>query len=183
MKYSSVKSFRKESHAAYTASIKYKWIEKFDWFERTRQNNGYWNKERCYEEAKKYSSRGDFVKGNQSAYNVAWKNGWLDDYTWFSESASAKRWDYKTCLEESKKYKTRTEFRDGCNSAYSVAFRTKWLDEYIWLEDGNQKRIIWTYESCYQEAKKYNRVSDFAKYSPGAYNAAIKNKWRDDYEG
>ena len=280
LKYSSVKSFRKESHAAYTASIKYKWIEKFDWLERTRQNNGYWNKERCYKEAKKYKSRGGFAKGNQSAYNVANKNGWLDDYTWFSESASAKKWDYESCLEESKKYKTRTDFYKGNKSAYSVATRNKWLDDYTWLENPinsekqdciyayefkelnsvyigrtleyrKKKRDLehlhdrkdsvckfayennvnvpepiyleegitvkigakreqfwidkykndgwellnkkkggsvgglgkgkWNYQSVYNEAKKYNSVSDFAKGSPGAYNVARKNKWRDDY--
>lgn len=181
LKYSSVKSFRKESHAAYTASIKYKWIEKFDWLERTRQNNGYWNKERCYEEAKKYKSRGGFAKGSQSAYNVANKNGWLDDYTWFSESASAKKWDYETCLEESKRYKTKTEFHDGSNSAYSVACRNKWLDEYTWLEDGNQKRIIWTYEACYQEALKYKTRSEFAKANQSAYNRARINGWLEEY--
>lgn len=143
--------------------------------------NGYWNRENCYNEAKKYKSRGEFAKGNSPAYNKAWENQWLDDYTWFSASASAKKWDYETCLEESKKYKTRTEFHNGSNSAYSVACRNKWLDEYTWLEDGNQKRIIWTYASCYKEAQKHKRISDFAKLSPGAYNAAILNGWRKDY--
>ena len=73
---------------------------------------GYWNYENCYNEAKKYKSRGEFVKNCPSAYNSAWKNNWLNDYTWFSESASAKKWDYETCLEESKKYKTRSYFHD-----------------------------------------------------------------------
>ena len=180
-KYSSRSEFKRGCQTAYYKALKYGWMDDYSWFIEPATKEK-WNRQTCYEEAKKYKSRGEFSKGNPSAYNKAWKNHWLDDYTWFSESASAKRWDYETCLEESKKYKTRTEFHDGCNSAYSVARRNKWLDEYIWLEDGNQKRIIWTYESCYQEAKKYNRVSDFAKYSPGAYNAAIENNWRDDYE-
>lgn len=280
LKYKSVKDFRKYSHAAYTAAIKYKWIENFDWLERTRQNNNYWNKERCYDEAKKYKSRGEFVKENQSAYNSALKNKWLDSYTWFSESASAKKWDYESCLEESKKYKTRTDFYKGNNSAYKVSCENKWLDKFTWLEnpinsekqdciyayefkelnsvyigrtleyrkkdrdwehlydrkdsvckfayenkvkvpnpiyleehitvkEGSKREQIWidkyrndgwilinkkaggsvgglgrgkwNYETCYNEALKYKRVSDFAKGSPGAYLKSIKNKWRNDY--
>lgn len=180
-KYSTRGEFRKGSQVAYYKALHKKWIDDYTWLVYMKKPNNYYSYEKCYEEAKKYTSRGEFAKGNPSAYNNAWKNHWLDDYFWFSESASAKRWNYETCLEESKKYKTRTEFHDGSNSAYAVACRNKWLDEYIWLEDGNQKRVIWTYESCYQEAKKYKRISDFAKKSPGAYDAAIENKWRDDY--
>ena len=179
-KYSSRSEYKSGCQTAYYKSLKYNWMDDYFWFNESATKEK-WNQQTCYEEAKKYKSRGEFAKGNSPAYNKAWKNNWLDDYTWFSESASAKKWDYKTCLEESKKYKTRTEFHDGSNSAYSVACRNKWLDEYTWLEDGNQKRIIWTYASCYKEAQKYKRISDFAKLSPGAYNAAILNGWRKDY--
>lgn len=247
----------------------------------SKKPNGYWNDyDRCYEEAKKYASRGEFAKGNQSAYNSAWKNHWLDDYFWFSESTSAKKWDYDTCLEESKKYKTRTEFYKGNKSAYKIACQNKWLDKFTWLENpinsekqdciyayefkelnsvyvgrtleyrkknrdwehlydrkdsvckfayennvkvpepiyleegitvevgskreqywidkyknegwilinkkkggsvGGLGRCKWNYETCYNEAKKYNNISDFAKWSPGAYQKAIKNNWRNDY--
>ncbi len=42
-----------------------------------------WTYKKCYEEAQKYSSRSEFQKGNKSAYNVALKNKWLNDYCWF----------------------------------------------------------------------------------------------------
>lgn len=180
-KYHSVKEFRELSHNAYTAAIKHKWIEQFDFLHRTRQNNNFWDRKHCLEEARKYTSRGEFAKNCQSAYNSALKNNWLDDYTWFSPSASKKKWTYETCKEESKKYTTRTEFHDGNSSAYKVSCLNKWIDDFTWLVDGNEKRIKWTYDRCFQEAKKYSRIADFAKYSPGAYNASIKNKWRDDY--
>ena len=37
----------------------------------------------CYELAKNCTSRKDFEKYNQSAYQVAVKNKWIDDYDWF----------------------------------------------------------------------------------------------------
>ena len=59
-----------------------------------------WTYETCLEEARKYKSRGEFSKKCGSAYQVARKNGWLDDCT-FEEQL--KIWDKKTCLEEANK--------------------------------------------------------------------------------
>ncbi len=40
---------------------------------------GYWTKERCQKEAKKYKTKEEFRKGNKSAHGAAQKNGWLDE--------------------------------------------------------------------------------------------------------
>lgn len=46
----------------------------------TCKPDGYWHdKARCAEEALKYNTRTEFVKGCGSAYNIARKNDWLDD--------------------------------------------------------------------------------------------------------
>ena len=69
-----------------------------------KKPNGYWTYERCYEEAQKYESRGEYARGSHSAYNSANKNKWLDDYTWFKEkSKPAEYWTYEKCFEEAKK--------------------------------------------------------------------------------
>lgn len=89
-------------------------------------NSGKWNKENVFAEARKYKTRSEFKKACQSAYNVAWKKGWLDDYTWFKEVY--KHWDKENVFEEAKKYKSRLEFQKSCNRAYVVAWKNKWLD-------------------------------------------------------
>ena len=147
----------------------------------TKKPNNYWNYENCYQEALKYKSRGEFSKGCHTAYSNALTNGWIDDYTWFSESASKKKWNYETCFEEAKKYTTKSEFHDGSNGAYAVALRNKWIKDYTWFEDGTQKRIKWTYDSCYQEAKKYKSRGEFGKGNYSAYDKARINGWLDDY--
>lgn len=41
---------------------------------------GYWsNKDRCKAEAAKFNTRATFIKNSVSAYNSAYKHGWLDD--------------------------------------------------------------------------------------------------------
>jgi hypothetical protein len=46
---------------------------------RTNKPAGYWTKTRCLKEAWKYKSMSDFRKHCPSAFNIAWRNGWLDD--------------------------------------------------------------------------------------------------------
>ena len=39
----------------------------------------------------------------------------------------------------------------------------------------------WNYENTYNEAKKYNYLCDFQNNSVGAYTAALKKGWLNDY--
>ena len=148
-------------------------------------NSGKWNKETCYEEAKKYSTRSEFKKGCSSAYKVARKNKWLNDYDWFVEVCKPKGyWSYETCYEEAKKYSTRSEFKKGCSRAYKVACKNKWLDNYDWFVNGNkraaEKKTKWNKETCHEEAKKYSTRSEFKKGCGSAYEVARKNGWMDE---
>ena len=146
-----------------------------------RQPRGYWTEQTCYQEALKYKSRWEFGNGCSGAYQVACKNGWLDNYTWFSVSKSAKKWNEQTCYQEALKYKSRSEFYKGCSGAYNVARKNGWLDNYTWFTEKQQHKSYgyWNYENCYQEAKKYNSRSEFCKGCSWAYDVARKNGWLD----
>ena len=39
----------------------------------------------------------------------------------------------------------------------------------------------WTHEKCKEEAKKYFSRKEFKKESSGAYDAAYRNKWLDEF--
>jgi hypothetical protein len=43
-----------------------------------------WTKERCIEEARKYSSKKEFQENNSSAYYSSLKYGYLKEMTWFN---------------------------------------------------------------------------------------------------
>ena len=134
-KYKSRGEFCNGCVSAYNVARRNGWLDKYTWLISPRKTKGYWNYKTCMEESKKYKSRSEFRKGNGSAYNVALKNGWLDDITWLGESKTSKKWNYETCMEESKKYKSRNEFQKGNGSAYKVARENGWLDVYTWLKD------------------------------------------------
>ena len=45
-----------------------------------RNPPGYWNYERCKEEASKYKTRYELYKTTGNAYEISRKNGWLDEF-------------------------------------------------------------------------------------------------------
>ena len=47
--------------------------------EKKKKPNKYWDFETCKEEALKYSSKSEFIKNCNGAYNKAWSNDWLGD--------------------------------------------------------------------------------------------------------
>lgn len=93
-----------------------------------------------------------------------------------------KKWTYETVKEEAKKYTSRTEFNDCCGGAYNVARKNGWLDDYDWFVVKQKPRGYWTYETCYEEAKKYSCKKDFQKYSGSAYTKSRINKWLNDFK-
>lgn len=139
-------------------------------------NKGKWNYINCYNEAKKYTNKIDFVKKSNGAYDSARRHGWLKDYTWFIKNNL--KWNYEACYKEAKKYNSRLKFSLGNPSAYNSARKHEWLNDYTWF----LSNIKWTKETCYEEAKKYKTKIEFKKNNPSAYSISCHNKWIGDYK-
>ena len=177
-KYKTRTEFQKGSPSAYSKALKKGWIDEYTWMtSRQQKPMNYWNKETCYEEAKKYTSRKNFEDHCKGGYLKAVKNGWIDDYTWFSIKQKNHYWNKETCYEEAKKYKTASEFARNAVRAYGLARSNGWTKDYTWFE----KPFRWTKELCEVEARKYSKRSHFKKGSPGAYKNARENSWLDEY--
>ena len=73
-----------------------------------------WDYDSCYQLALECKKKSDMHKKNSNAYNVARKNGWFKDYTWFlsyeeiwhKKRPNRVKWSYERCKELAKKYST-----------------------------------------------------------------------------
>jgi hypothetical protein len=143
---------------------------------------GKWNYETCMEESKKYTTKSEFMNGSGGAYNVARRNGWLKEYTWLALTRKPRGyWNYITCKEEALKYLSCSEFQKGSQVAYEVARKKGWIPDYDWFEQKKNPSGYWSYEKCKEESKKYKTQTEFCKGCSGAYNAARKNGWLDEF--
>jgi len=95
------------------------------------KNRGYWTKEKCHEEALKYSKRNDFFKNSPGVYSKCIRNKWLDDVCSHMSSKKYKPhgyWTKEKCRIEALKYKTKKDFRK-LSVAYSICVQNKWIVE------------------------------------------------------
>lgn len=142
-----------------------------------RLPNGWWTKERIFEEAKKYSSKSDFHKAAAQAYKIALKEGWLEEMDWFPERKI--KWTKETVFEASRKFTKRTAFMKYSSKAYRLAFDNGWLDDMPWIETPSYE-IEWTHELVIEESKKYGSRAEFREGSRRAYRMAVQNGWLEE---
>lgn len=180
--YNTKKEFKNNECAAYTAALRNDWLKEFTWFKQLITPANYWTYEKCYEEAKKYTFRADFQRKSNKAYKSAFRNKWLDDYTWMkTPPAHNKKWNYDTCLNAAKEFDNYTSFIKTYPKAANLARKEGWISEYFWLKKTVMPNGYWTYEKCYEEAKKYNTRSEFEKGNGSVYSLSLKNGWINDY--
>ena len=143
---------------------------------------GKWSKHKTYEEAKKYKSKNEFRKSCDSAYQAAYRHGWLKDYTWFEKPpVYNKIWTKEKCLEAAKQCKTMKEFRENFITAHDVSKKNGWFNEYTWLKRAIKPNNYWNYETCIEKAKKCNSRTEFQKEYSQGYRIALDNGWLDEY--
>ena len=91
------------------------------------------------------------------------------------------KWTKEACFEEAKKYTSRSSFESANGSAYAAALKRGWLKDYVWFEELKTPTSYWTYERCFNEAKKYATKKLFYKTNERAYRVALRNGWIGDY--
>ena len=166
---------------AYKTAREKKYLNSYTWFKLVHKYDDY---KTCYEEASKYKTKSQFQLKSRQAYMTAKKMGWIKDYVWLSadKECTYRRLDYDTCFDIAKKYKTRQDFRIYERRPYDKARENNWLNDYTWFKELHCKPMgYWTYDKCYEEAKKYETVAEFNKQASGAYKASLRNGWMDNF--
>jgi hypothetical protein len=131
-KYNTRSEFKKGCESAYYKALNNDWIDDITkhMVKREIKPKGYWTYEKVEEEAKKYNKKVEFCKDSNSAYLVAFKNGWLDDITKHMIRRKKNQhgyWTYDKLQEEAKKYDTYTEFQRVKRYAVEIAKKNGWL--------------------------------------------------------
>ena len=109
---------------------------------RKRNPKGYWNFERCQQEALKYTTRTEFAKKSKGAYKAVYTNDWLDDFFTKKPTIAKHYWTYEKCKELSLECETRTKFKNKNWNAHEVSNKNGWLDEFFPKNSKTTKQII-----------------------------------------
>ena len=182
LKYKTKTEFQKKSKGAYNSSRNNGWY--YDVCSHMNIINtkpyGYWNIERCAEEALKYKTLNEFKFGSPSAYGSSMKHKFFKDICTHMiriERLENGYWTKGRCEDESLKYKTRKEFQKNSPTAYRITHKNKWFDI---LSHMPNKYYNYTKEDCLKESLKYENRTDFQKNSSRIYSCSRKNDWLDE---
>jgi hypothetical protein len=119
-----------------------------------------WTKDKCKNEAFKYTTRGDFREKSQTAYVTSHKKGWLNEICahMFQPIKPHGFWTKERCIDEANKHNTKADFRNHSSAAFSKAEKNKWLNEICGhMVEIKKPNNFWNLEMCLDEAKQYSR--------------------------
>lgn len=142
----------------------------------SEKTNIRWTTDKIMLEAKKYSTKIAFKKGNNKAYQAACRYG-IDIFCHHMDNSKLKLSDEKL-KEIALKYSTLTEFRKNDNKAYNYAY-TKGILKPITTHmiSGGFKK---SNKELHDIALKYTERNKFAKGNPREYSAATYRNILDE---
>jgi len=137
LKYKTRSEWARKSSGAYDSAHRNCWLEECCKHMINMVQYGFnrkWTKEKCIEDAKKYKRNIDWYKNSQSAWIIAWKNGWITDCrSHMIESDQPQKykgyWTKERCIKDALKYKTKVEWRINSSTARTIAQRKGWIKE------------------------------------------------------
>lgn len=142
-------------------------------FMRKRQD---FNKDECFLEAKKYSSRVSFFKDSQWAYSHLQRRGLLGDacsHMPMSPVYAPPKWTHKSAFSEASKFGSRSEFKRNCSGAHGYLIANNALDQACAHMRGSG---FWHMFELMAIAIKYSNFHEFKKWEHQAYNFANQYK-------
>lgn len=89
----------------------------------------YWTKERCIEEARKYSTLKEWGTKSASSYAIALRRKWKDECAAHMKKFKSDSWTLERCIEKAKSFERITEWSLKSSSSYCTAWRNGWLDQ------------------------------------------------------
>jgi len=183
-KYISKTEWRDGETGAYLRAIKSGWInECTQHMNLIRIPKGYWTKEKCIDEARKYDSKREWNKKNPDSYRIAlyWK--WTDDCCAHMKTPISQLTDDELLIE-AKKYESKKDLYLGNKSLYGYILSKNLMN--IICETYGEKykpHHIWTKEECIEDVRKYKTKYEWSKMNGAAYATAKRNRWLDEMLG
>lgn len=141
-KYSTKRSWLKNSSGAHHAASRRGWLDKCcAHMVSVQKPTGYWTKERCMEDAKKYRSRSQWAKESSGAASAAHKGGWHKECCAHMKLINKPRgyWNLKNCKADAKRFSSRKEWEKQSSGAWSSAQQNGWLDKCKHKANKNSK--------------------------------------------
>lgn len=181
-KFDTLQEFKEHNKGAYSLIYKNNWHDLITSKHRSQMPRGYWTKEKCRNEAKKYSNRKEFMASSSAAADFARHHGWMDEICSHMEYINKPNgyWTKERCIDELKHITTLEQLNEA-TALRSILYYHGWMEELTkHITRSKKPNGYWTRERCAEEAKKYNTRDEFKQQHSTAYNKSRRMGWLDE---
>ena len=138
-----------------------------------------WTRKKIIESAKRFSTRHDWKKGDNLAYEACRTRGWLDDPDITGHMQRVLQdWDRPKIIESAKRFNTRNEWQKGDSSAYQACWKRGWLDDPDIT--GHMVHRNWDKPKLIESARRSNTRWEWKNRDHPAYEACRTRGWLND---
>lgn len=140
------------------------------------RNRQKFNRDECFAEALKYTTRSAFFRGSQWAYVALQRRGLLDaacSHMEISPVYIKPKWTHQSVLEEAAKYSSRSEFKQGSSGAHGYALKHGILD--LACHRMPVEIDKWHMFELKAAAMRYTSKHDFITQERSAYQFCLRN--------
>ena len=146
--------------------------------QKRRLASGYvFDEQAVIEDASKYRSRSEWMKGSPNVYRFALRHG-LDKVAAAHMPLLLEhgKWTKEAVFASAQQHETLADWRKAEQSAYVIAHRNGWLDEAAQhLRVERQRNDYWTRERVIEDAHRFKTNGEWRQASPGGRAAAIRH--------
>jgi len=147
-----------------------------------RKNNRL-TREYCEEAARTCSSLKELCVKHRSVAIKAFKEGWIDDYTWLArQRAKRNSLSEEVCARIAREYATLHDFRHGNPSAYVTSVRKGWLHNFHWLVREMRCKTYHDKDELVTLSMKFSTNQEFRVAFPNEYHYAWEHGWLKDFK-
>ena len=191
-KYTTKRDWKKYDQSSYEYARKQEWFKECSvHMSQLQTPPGYWTKEKCREEALKYTTFNEWEKNSSGSVARARENNWLEElraHMDFIKRPKHKNrkpkgyWTKERFIVECEKYGNYSNLIKNNAGAVESARSAGFLNEVMCLLDWDLRKtngpcIKWSKELCLEEALKYKSRGEWEKKGNNSYAAARKNGW------
>jgi len=149
-------------------------------------SNLIYTKDKCEEVIKNCIYLSDLYKNHSRVIQICKNNGWFinEIESLIKHNRGYKYWNKENCTEIALQFSNLKDFYKNYRQVYNSSKRNGWLEEITSHMSKNERKIgkiYWTKDKCYEESKKYSKRYLFQIGSRGAYKAAYRNNWLDEF--
>jgi hypothetical protein len=176
-KYNYIGEWSINEPGAYFSANSHGWLDDCCSHMTRRKPNGFYTKEICLADARKYNHARDWMKNSPSSFSSAYLNGWYRECV--SHMSRKRKWSKEICIKIASLYLSKTEWYKNNRKSYTAAVRNGLIPDCCAHMKGPKPRGYWTKERCLENAAKYSSLTLWDSENKGAISAAFRGGWYD----